>query len=197
MTPVIVALTVAYVGVAALLLNLNLATQWGAAVKIAAIVLVTGMYAASWHGLHGLLGWATYEPLPSEFKLHWITVDEPDKTTGAEGSIYFWVRELDEAQLPKGAPRSHRVAWSEEVAEAAQAALEQLEKGQPLNGFVTRQLISPGDVDPMAEQIVEGEDYYNDAQPLSGDDEQALIFEFRRVPPPDLPAKPLPAGPSG
>lgn len=184
MTGVIVAITVAYVAVAALLLNLNLATRWGGVVKACAIVLVTVFYAVAWRGHLGLLGWATTAPLPDEFRLHWITIDEPDKATGADGTIFFWVRELDRAGLPRGAPRAHRVRWDEQTAEAAEEALVELEGGKPLNGRMSRQVVDPDARPPP----VEGVDYRGDPTASASGGERPR-FEFSRVPPPALPPK--------
>ena len=112
MTGAVVLLSIAYAAVAALLLNLNLATRYAWWVKGAAIVLVSGLYAGSWSGLSGLMGWATVATMPEDFRVLWIAMDEPDKATKEPGFIYFWVRELDEAGLPVGEPRAHRVVWS-------------------------------------------------------------------------------------
>ena len=178
----IMVLTLAYAALVALLANLNLATRLPRVVKAAAIIAVTGLYAAAWQAHKGLLGWATPEPLPEDFRLHWVTVDEPDKASGGDGTIYFWVRELDAAGLPRGAPRGHRVPWDEATAEEAQAALSQLEAGEPLNGHFSRQSLNPEDEAP-----VEGADYGGGfGSATSGERPR---FEFSRVPPPALPAK--------
>jgi hypothetical protein len=186
MTTVIVILSLAYAAVAALLLNLNLATPWSGAVKIGAIVLVSGLYVGTWQGHQGLLGWATPDAMPEEFRVHWITIDEPDKQTGADGSIFFWVRELDQAGLPVSEPRAHRVPWDQATAEAAQAALETLEKGEPLNGRMSRQVMV--EEEPLPQ---EGLDYQG-APTLSGSDGFRPQFEFSRVPRPKLPPKSVP-----
>lgn len=190
MTLTVVVLTLAYVGVAALLLNLSLgaAIRFGWSIKLGAIFAVTALYVAAWVGHNGLMGWPTSERMPEDFRLHWVTVNEPDKVTGADGSIFFWVRELDEAGLPQGDPRAYRVPWDEETAEAAEAALELLQGGKPLNGRMSRQAIDP-DADMTPE---EGTDY-------AGDDGASGIgarprFKFVRVIPPALPAKPVPQG---
>ena len=52
----------------------------------------------------------------------------------------MWVRSLDEAGLAYGVPRAHSIPWSEEAAEAAQEALENLEEGELLNGRMSRDL---------------------------------------------------------
>jgi len=187
MTGVAVALTAAYVAVAALLLHLNLATRWNVFVKAGAVVVVTGLYAVAWQGHKELLGWATGEPLPDEFRVHWVAIDEPDKATGTAGTIYYWVRELDSAGLAYGQPRAHRVAWDEATAEAAEAALEQLEDGELLNGRLSRQVVDP----TASPQPVEGADYDGGdlSSSASGDRPR---FEFTRVPAPALPSKPPP-----
>ncbi|MFV2091223.1 MAG: hypothetical protein ACC642_11230, partial [Pseudomonadales bacterium] len=142
MTASIVVLSIAYAGVAALLLSLNLATRFGFWIKAGSILLVTGLYFGSWSSFQGLTGWATAESMPEEFRVLWITLDDRDKQSGQPGTIYFWVRELDEAGLPVGAPRAYRLAWSEEAAEAAQEAVDRLAEGELLNGRLASNLLN-------------------------------------------------------
>lgn len=185
MTGSVILLSVAYAAVAALLLNLNLATRYAVWVKGLSVLLVTGLYLGSWNGLNGLMGWATPAAMPDEFRLMWIAMDEPDKKTREPGSIYFWVRELDEAGLPIGAPRAHRVVWSEEAAESAEAALKEIEEGELLNGRLSRNLVSD------QEEVEPGVEYAGD-QSVSGTGGERPNFEFIRVPPPALPPKSVP-----
>lgn len=181
-----VALTVAYAAAAALLLHLNLRTRLPMWVKSAALLVVTALYFGAWQAQRALLGWATPESLPDDFRLQWLTVEEPDKATGEDGSIYFWVRGLDAAGLPVGPPRAHWVAWDEATAEAAQEALAQLQDGQPLNGTFTRQgIVTPADPAGAAARAGAARDSTTNA--ARGQ------FEFRRVPRPALPAKPAPS----
>lgn len=182
----ILILTLSFVAVAALLLSLNLATGYSAWIKVAAVVIVTALYGGTWFAYQDLLGWASPAPLPEKFRVHWITMDDPDKVTGEPGTIYFWVRELDSADLPVGAPRVHRIPWDEDSAEAAQQALEQLEEGELLNGRRSRNLVSEEEESEM------GADYAGD-RAISGEGGQQPSFEFIRVPPPSLPAKLAPA----
>ena len=185
MTTVIVMLSIAYAGIAALLLNLNLATQYSVVVKTLTIALITGFYVMAWQGHQSLLGWATPSDFPEEFRLHWITIDEPNKSTGEAGTIYFWLRSLDEAGLAMGEPRAHRLPWDEKTAEAAQEALSTLEGGELLNGRISRQMMAPIE---EADQSTP-----NEGSPeISGSDGFRPQFEFARVPPPALPAKSLP-----
>ena len=185
MTLMALLLTLAYVAVAALLLNLNLATKLAVGVKACAIVLVTGLYAGVWYGNQALMGWATAAPLPEQFRVHWIMIEDPDKVDRQPGSIYFWVRELDVAGLAVGDPRAHRVAWSEENAEAAQAALAAMDGGELLNGRMSRSALD------NTERPEEGVDYLGQSD-VGGAGGGEALFEFARVPPPALPPKASP-----
>ena len=181
----VIGLALAYAALVALLANLNLRTRLPRAVKAGAILAVTGLYVAAWQAHKGLLGWATPEALPDQFRLHWVTVDEPDKASGGAGAIYFWVRELDAAGLAHGPPRAFRIPWDEATAEEAQEALTRLQEGEPLNGFLSRQTL-----DPDAEGEVEGADYGGGFDAATAGERPH--FEFSRVPPPALPAKSAP-----
>ena len=101
-----IVLALAYAATAALLLNLNLTTPLARWIKYTSVVGVSVLYVVTWHGLGDLLGWATSEPMPEDFRLHWVVIEEPDKARGGDGKIYFWIRELDEAGLAEGAPRA-------------------------------------------------------------------------------------------
>ncbi len=180
-------LALAYAVVAALLLNLGLASRWSVRVKAGAVVLVSAFYGASYLGIRALEGWPTGEPLPADFRLQWISVEEPDKVTGSDGAIYFWVRALDEAGLPVGEPRAHTVPYDERTADEARAALEELQGGKRLVGRMTMGLIDPVERDPdlastPSEPTGEG-------SPTGA--EERWLLEFREVPLPNLPSKPL------
>ncbi|NIP15879.1 MAG: hypothetical protein GWM88_14595 [Pseudomonadales bacterium] len=188
MTGPILGLTLAYVAVAALLLCLNLATRFAPWVKGTAVVLVTMLYASAWFGYRGLLGWASPAPLPETFRVLWITAEEPDKGSGAPGTIFFWVRELDEAGFPVGAPRAHWIPWDEASARAAQEALEKLEEGERLNGRLSRGMVDEGEGRP------EEATGYAVEQSVTGAGGRRPDFEFVQVPPPPLPPKSVPDG---
>ena len=179
-------LALAYAIIAALLLNLGLAAAWSARVKIGVVLLVSLFYGATYLGIRALEGWPTGETLPGDFRLHWISIDEPDKATGSEGAIYFWVRSLDEAGLPVGEPRAHFVPYDEETADEAREALERMEGGKRLNGQMTMALIEPSESDPEETSTLRDSARGNDPD----GPEERLVFEFRDVPPPTLPAKP-------
>ncbi len=181
-----VALSLAYAIIVALLLNLSLASRWALAVKLGAIVVASGFYIVAFEGHKQLMGWATSAVMPEQFRLHWITMQEPDKGSRSPGSIFFWISELDDAGLVASEPRAYRLPWDEGTAQAAEDALAALTEGEPLNGFISR-----GAVAAEEDLTGQGEGVGQSAAP-SGDDGPQPSFEFRRVPPPTLPPKPPP-----
>ena len=177
------ALAVGYAAVAALLLSLNLASSWSAPVKAGAIALVSVLYGVTWLGLEAREGWPTEAGPPERFRLQWAAIDEPDPAGEGEGRIYLWVRAFDQADAP---PRAHALPFDPETADAAREALALLEKGQPVEGRMTMRPLDPNDARPRP-------DPDETESPASGP-RDAPRFEFRALPPPDLPPKPAPRG---
>ena len=177
-----VLLTLAYAAVAALLLNLGLESRWSLRVKLGAVVVVSLLYYGTYVGLRSMQGWPTGDPPPEEFRLHWVAIDEPDKASGAAGAIYLWLRDLDDAGSPTGPPRAHVRSYDPETAQAAAEALALLEGGKPVNGRVNF----------SAENSAELTDDsgYDESNRREIEAEGRSHFEFRQVPPPDLPPKP-------
>lgn len=172
-------LTLAYVAVAALLLNLNLATPRRGVIKVAAIALVTALYVGAWHGHKALLGWASDEPLPERFRLHYATVEDPDKASRTPGTIYLWVSSLDG---PAGMrePRAYRIKWNPETARSVLDALAEVERGVAMEGATT------GLGDTGRVRMIEPTDR---AQADSGAAASPGTIDFRPVPTPALPPK--------
>ena len=181
-----VALSLAYALIVALLLNLGLASRWGLAVKLGAILVASGFYVVAFEGHKQLMGWATSAVMPAQFRLHWITIEEPDKASRSPGSIFFWISELDAAGLVNSEPRAHRLPWDEATAQAAEEALAALNEGEPVNGFISR-----GAITAEESPTDQGDSIAPSVNP-SGDGGPRPSFEFRRVPPPTLPAKAMP-----
>jgi hypothetical protein len=57
-------LSLAYVITTALLLLMNLATPYSSRIKGLAIVMVSGLYVASWFGYQGMTGWPSSQSMP-------------------------------------------------------------------------------------------------------------------------------------
>jgi hypothetical protein len=126
--------------------------------------------------------------MPDTFRLLWIDIDEPEKSDADQGYIHYWIRQLDEAGLPAGEPRAHRIHWSELAAEAAEDALLAMSEGEQLNGRLSRNLLVNDDR-PEAE---EAQDSPAGDENVSGTGGGEIVIEFLRAPPRSLPAKPLP-----
>jgi hypothetical protein len=180
----VVLLTIGYVLIAALLLSLNLATPYSRWVKVSAIVVVSCLYVGSWYAYQGMTGWASANPLPENFRLLWIEIQEPDKGTSDKGYIYYWLRVLDEAGLPAGPPRAHKVSWDRLAAEAAEDALLAMSEGEQLNGRQSRNLLSKMDKATDSDEAELGAE-----QSVSGVGGGRVAIEFVRAPPRELPAK--------
>jgi len=176
-------LSLAYALVAALLLALCIGLEGRRLLKISLIVLVSAFYSVTWLGHQSMLGWATSEDMPDAFRVLWITIDEPDKATKEAGGIFFWVRELDEAGIPQGAPRAYHVPFTEQAAEEAQAALGKMEEGDVMNGTLSNNAVREQDTEAQRESDYEGTDR------IGGDDGFRPMFELREVAPPTLPPK--------
>lgn len=182
-------LFISYLSLAVLLLGLNISSRWSLRIRLVAVVLVSALYAVTWLGLGALRGWPTDEVMPAEFRLNWVQVNEPDKSTGATGAIYFWVREIDVEGHPANEPRSFSLPFDAETAKSATEAQEELMSGVKLNGYLTRGLIDPE----------EGRAEHADAAGGSGgqsEDGDTPRFEFRTAPAPTLPPKGIPGSDS-
>ncbi|MEC8158269.1 MAG: hypothetical protein VX095_03300 [Pseudomonadota bacterium] len=167
----------------ALLLALCFSDRFSRFLKIVLVVSVTSLYFVAWYGYQTTLGWPTKEMLPDEFRVIWITVQEPNKIRKTPGMIALWVRRLDESGLAYGRPRAHSIPWSEEAAEAAQKALDNLGEGELLNGRMSR------DLAPTTDDL-EAEMHDFDSGKSPQDEEgSSPYFEFFKVAPPTLPAK--------
>lgn len=177
-------LVLGYVALVALMLLAMVDSRWPLSLKLAGIVIGTVCYWFIYLGYRALEGWPAADELPESFRTQWIAIDEPDKSTGSPGAIYFWVRTLNDEGQPTGAPRAHALPFDQSVAEAAEAALGRLKNGETLNGYRTRQEMQPDATNELNESsLPEASGSFAGM----GDD----WIEFRDVPLPTLPAKPI------
>jgi hypothetical protein len=108
-------LTLAYVAVLVLLLNLGFHSQWRWQVKLMAVLLSVIFYAGTWYGLKQLQGWAVIDQIPDKFRLVSEYIVQPDKQRGTEGAIYVWVIDLGEDA--ESEPRAYRLPYIEQLHE--------------------------------------------------------------------------------
>jgi hypothetical protein len=126
----------AYVGIAVLLLSLNIASRWMWWIKAGAIVITGLFFVTSYASVAALIGWPTKERPPAQFQLHWAKIVEPNQFYDDPGAIFLWLEELDENNVPTGVPRSYRIPYSPELAEELTKAQEKIMEGEEVAGSV-------------------------------------------------------------
>ena len=168
-----------YVLLGLLLLSLNLRSRWPWPVKLFAIIATSSAYYLTYHAIHEIKGWPVPGPLPEEFAVHFIVVDEPDKVRGEEGKIFIWLRYLDDLGSPMGKPRVHEVLFSDALAQRSQEAIGVLMEGGRVNAVVGTES------DDENVNRIQGR---QSSGGISVDTDQPMI-EFFQVGPVDLPPK--------
>jgi hypothetical protein len=131
---VIIALSIGYALIGALLLVVLVYARLPWPAKAIAVVVTSAFYIVSFVGARGLLGWATTERLPASFKLLQARIVDPHTVEGDPGSIYLWVEELDEDNRPSGVPRAYRLPYSDILAERTHEAERQMASGHAQGG---------------------------------------------------------------
>ena len=104
MTGTVLAITLAYVVIGVLLLNMGLASRFAWWVKALVIVVTCGFFLEVFFATKSLLGWPGTGQLPARFQLLWTRVVEPDPKTHDPGAIFLWVEELDDNNVPSRRP---------------------------------------------------------------------------------------------
>ncbi len=131
---VILTLAVAYAVIGALLLVVLVYARLHWSLKAIAVVITSAFYLVSFDSMRGLLGWASTDKLPASFKLLQARIVEPHSLEGDPGSIYLWVEELDDDNLPSAVPRAFRVPYNDALAEKTHAAQNEIAAGHPQGG---------------------------------------------------------------
>jgi hypothetical protein len=126
---VIVALSVSYALIGALLLVILVYARLPWPAKAIAVVVTSAFYVISFVGARNLLGWASTERLPPSFKLLQARIVDPHTVEGDPGSVYLWVEALDEDNRPSGVPRAFRLPYSDTLAEKTHEAERQMAAG--------------------------------------------------------------------
>ena len=174
-------LILGYVAISALLLIFFLYSTFSNKLKTVVVFIMASFYVFTWMGYKQILGWPSTQEIPDEFRLVWVSIDEPDKLTKKEGEINLWIRYQDEAGIPIGSPRAFSLVWSEENHKLAQSALLQLKEGTLLNGKKTYGVLD-------ADKFDENANPYEDSE-SNNTLEGNPSFEFQEVAPPSLPPK--------
>ena len=134
MTATLIAISAAYVVMGVLLLSVGLASPIRWWVKAAAITVTSLFFIEAFFATKGLLGWPGSGRLPGKFQLLWTRVVEPDPQIHDAGSIFLWVEEVDENNVPVGTPRSFRLPYTKPMADKSLKARDEIMSGNPQEG---------------------------------------------------------------
>lgn len=127
-------LSVAYALVGALLLVVLVYARLPWSLKGIAVIVASSFYIASFLGIRGLLGWASVDRLPPNFKLLQARIVEPHSLEGDPGAIYLWVEALDDGHRPSGVPRAYRIPYSDKLADKTDKAQSEIVAGRAQGG---------------------------------------------------------------
>jgi len=134
MTANLLAISAAYVVLGVLLLSAGLTAPFRWWVKAAAIVVTSLFFVEAFFSTKSLLGWPGTGRLPPRFQLLWTRVVEPDPKGHDAGSIFLWVEEVDENNVPTGTPRSYRLPYTKPMADKSLKARDEIMSGNPQEG---------------------------------------------------------------
>src|SRR6202162_4191145 len=193
MTPTLIAISAAYAVLGVLLLSVGLTSPLRWWIKAAAIVVTSVFFVEAFFATKGLLGWPGSGRLPARFQLLCTRVVEPDPKIHDAGSIFLWVEEVDENNVPTGTPRSYRLPYTKPMADKSLKARDEIMSGNPQEGTaedLTENETPPGAMPNLPENA-------NSAQPGATNIdlsqlhllEQAQRVEFSPMPVPLLPPK--------
>jgi hypothetical protein len=131
---VIVTLSISYALIGALLLLVLVYARLPWPVKAVAVIVTSAFYVVSFAGARSLLGWASVDRLPRQFKLLQARIVDPHTVEGDPGAVYLWVEALDDDNRPSGVPRAYRLPYTDALAEKTQHASDQIAAGHPQGG---------------------------------------------------------------
>jgi hypothetical protein len=194
MTTTLLAISAAYVAMSVLLLSVGLTSPLRWWVKAAAITVSSVFFVEVFFATQSLRGWPGTGRLPARFQLLWTRVVEPDPKIRDAGSIFLWVEQVDENNVPTGTPRSYWLPYTKPLADKSLKARDEIMSGNPQEGTaedLTENETPTGNMPNLPENL-------NSAQPGSAGNidlsqlqllQQAQAVEFKAMPVPLLPPK--------
>lgn len=129
----IILMSIAYALLALLLLNIGFLSKLNTWLKLALCIATGCFMIVHFNVLRDMLGWPTQSPLPHRFLLLAAEINEPDKETGANGSIYLWATEIIDRE-PVGEPRAYELPYNQPLHEKLNVAKNGQRKGIPQIG---------------------------------------------------------------
>lgn len=145
MNTALVALALAYVFLLLLLLLAILRSEVGPGIKLTLVGLSFGFYLWHYTALQDAFGWPARDALPEHFELISAVTVEPDLQRDQSGSIFIWVRDLDDDTT---IPRAYRLDYRKPLHQQVDATIAQQRQGER---FVGRPVSGNGSGSPQIE----------------------------------------------
>jgi len=158
-------------------------------IKVPVIAVTLFLSIGIWSSVNDLLGWATSEPMPEKFQVHWIVIDEPNSKEGDPGAIFVWATDLNpqpsdwwifHSMDDSGEPRAHKMPYSRQLHEQSQAIMQIIKKGGQFKGTMKGPPGKPGKP---------GEGKKGKPGKKSGSFSKEQVPMFYQLPPPKFPKK--------
>lgn len=124
----IINIITSYIIIALLLTSVVFYSALSIKIKAVSGIITVVFLFVSFMSFSPLLGWATEDEPPLRFRLISAYVEQPDKLSGDEGSIYIWVTKLEDLTSVQ-VPRSHKLPYTEAFHEKVINANAKLDKG--------------------------------------------------------------------
>ncbi len=131
---IVLALGIGYALLGVILLVVLVFARFDWRAKAGLILLVSAFYVVDFRAARSLLGWASPEPLPAQFKLLGARIVEPHSLAGDAGAIFLFVEDVDGDNFPSGDPRLFRLPYDVKLAERTEAAIRASAEGTPQGG---------------------------------------------------------------
>jgi len=103
------------------------------AAKTITIIITSVFYIISYISFPPLLGWPTNQKLPAHFRLLATEVHQPDKLTGEEGSVFLWLKEVEDITTLV-LPRAYVLPYSSLLHEKIINVQSKIDRGIPQLG---------------------------------------------------------------
>jgi hypothetical protein len=127
------------------LLVLLLRHVWSWPAKASAIVVALPATIGTYLAVEAQTGWPSAAPLPHQFQLHAVLVEEPIAGKDEQGAIFLWVSPWDRVDaaepevvdvdaLAAPLPRAFALPYSRELHKKVEAMRESLARGEVVTG---------------------------------------------------------------
>ena len=154
MTYIILSLTVSYALIAAMLTFILLHTRIHWVFKALSTMATVLAIPVTFWGVGELRGLPSDGQVPSNFRMLWAEVVEPNTVKGQKGHIYLWLLRLDSENFPVGLPRAYQLPYSEDLQIKVNDAMGDISDGENVQGVIdSHEQLPESAAEALAEEI--------------------------------------------